>query len=221
MAMLVQIYEIQDAAEAEEMCKLGVDHVGLLVGGGTFPREIPVSQARTILKAVAAPAKKVALTLSRNLAEIENIVNELYPDILHLGSLLTGIRVEDMFELRRVFPHIKMMRSIPVTGPESIHAAEEFASVSDYLLLDSYQITEEQIGATGMVHDWMISREIVGRVKIPVILAGGLGPENVRDAIRAVHPAGVDSKTRTDRDGTHRKDPDKVKRFVELAKSDL
>jgi phosphoribosylanthranilate isomerase len=53
-----------------------------------------------------------------------------------------------------------------------------------------------------------------------VIIAGGLGPENVADAIKSVRPAGVDSKTRTDKtDGSHSKDLDKVRRFVELAKA--
>jgi phosphoribosylanthranilate isomerase len=57
-------------------------------------------------------------------------------------------------------------------------------------------------------------------VRIPVIIAGGLGPDNVVDAIRAVHPAGVDSKTKTDKDdGSHTKDLQKVTQFVSLAKS--
>ena len=64
-----------------------------------------------------------------------------------------------------------------------------------------------------------MSRRIVESVAVPAILAGGLGPENVREAIRAVSPAGVDSKTKTDRgDGTHAKDLAKVRAFVEAAK---
>ena len=57
-------------------------------------------------------------------------------------------------------------------------------------------------------------------MRIPVIIAGGLGPDNVVDAIRAVQPAGVDSKTKTDKDrGSHGKDLEKVRLFVSLAKS--
>ena len=62
-------------------------------------------------------------------------------------------------------------------------------------------------------------RRIVELVRTPVILAGGLGSDNVAEAIRAVRPAGVDSKTKTDRDGTHRKDLDRVRRFHAAAKS--
>jgi phosphoribosylanthranilate isomerase len=60
---------------------------------------------------------------------------------------------------------------------------------------------------------------IVERVRVPVILAGGLGPENVAEAIRTVRPAGVDSKTNTDRDGSHAKDLDRVRQFQAAAKA--
>jgi len=204
--------------EATQMCEIGVDHIGVLVGDGAFPREIAARQAREILNAVVDPARRIALTLSNDRDAIEQIADALQPDILHLGSLLTDIGVDDVLELKRLFPQIRIMRSIPVTGPESISASKQFASAADYLLLDSYKTSDQQIGATGVIHDWAISRKIVESVSIPVILAGGLGPENVGYAIRAVHPAGVDSKTRTDLEGSHRKDLNKVKRFVQLAK---
>ena len=72
-----------------------------------------------------------------------------------------------------------------------------------------------------MTHDWTISRRIVEAVHIPVILAGGLGPDNVAEAIRTVRPAGVDSKTKTDRDGSNAKDLDRVRRFHEAARAAL
>ena len=84
--------------------------------------------------------------------------------------------------------------------------------------------SDRQIGALGITHDWRISRRIVDLVRTPVILAGGLGPDNVAEAIRAVRPAGVDSKTRTDRPGPHApktgaKDLDRVRRFHEAAQA--
>ena len=85
-------------------------------------------------------------------------------------------------------------------------------------LLDSYPASDRQIEALG-VTDWAISRRIVVLVRTPVILAGGLGPDNVADAIQAVRPAGVDSKTKTDRDGSHQKDLDRVRRFHKAARA--
>ena len=75
------------------------------------------------------------------------------------------------------------------------------------------------VGATGHTHDWSLSAALVAAVERPVILAGGLGPENVLEAIERVRPAGVDSETRTSRaDDRRRKDPDRVRRFIETAK---
>src|SRR5204862_7553512 len=107
--------------------------------------------------------------------------------------------------------------SIPIVGEQSIALAMSYLGIADFLLRDSYRAADRQIGALGVTHDWTISRRIVEQVRIPVILAGGLGPDNVADAIRAVRPAGVDSKTKTDRGGSHQKDLDRVRRFQEAA----
>ena len=109
------------------------------------------------------------------------------------------------------------MRSIPVVSEASIEIARSYEGIADFLLLDSHRESDRQIGALGITHDWAISRRIVEAVRTPVILAGGLGPDNVADAIRAVRPAGVDSKTKTDRDGSHQKDLERVRRFQEAA----
>jgi phosphoribosylanthranilate isomerase len=101
----------------------------------------------------------------------------------------------------------------------SLLLAQQYDGLVDYLLLDTYQPGETQVGATGAPHDWDLSRRIVRSVRTPVILAGGLGPQNVADAIRTVRPAGVDSKTHTDRDGGPCKDLVKVQAFVRIAKS--
>jgi len=91
--------------------------------------------------------------------------------------------------------------------------------VADFLLLDSHRPFDKQIGALGVTHDWAISRRIVDLVSTPVILAGGLGPDNVAQAIQIVRPAGVDSKTKTDRDGSHAKDLERVRRFHAAARA--
>jgi phosphoribosylanthranilate isomerase len=92
--------------------------------------------------------------------------------------------------------------------------------IADFLLLDSHRESDRQVGALGVTHDWSISRRIVELVRAPVILAGGLGSDNVADAIRTVRPAGVDSKTKTDRDGSHSKDLDRVRLFLKAARAE-
>jgi phosphoribosylanthranilate isomerase len=217
--MLIQIYEISNPIEAQRILGLGVDHVGVLVGNGSFPREIKIEDARPILAAIHRNSKKLVLTLSVDLKEIQIIVDRLQPDILHLGAFPNGISPESVESLKNKFPFLKIMRSIPVGGEESIRIAISYDQIADFLLLDSYRDGDKQIGATGIIHNWKISRAIVNAVRIPVILAGGLGPENVAEAIRQVRPAGVDSKTRTDKDGCHEKDLEKIKNFVEIVRS--
>jgi phosphoribosylanthranilate isomerase len=218
--MLVQIYEIATPNEARAVAALGVDHVGILVGDGGFPRELLVEKARNVISAIIAPAKASVLMLTADLLLIEAAAAALHPPILHLGAAPELLGPLDLARLKARLPAIRFMRSIPVVGAESIDIARSYDGVADLLLLDSHEPGDRQVGALGRTHDWTISRRIVSSVGVPVILAGGLGPDNVAAAIAAVRPAGVDSKTLTDRtDGSHRKDLQQVREFVRIAKS--
>src|SRR5919106_760104 len=218
--MIVQIYEVSSPEEAAALCSLGVDHVGVLVGDGTFPREQSIEDARTIFAAISSPSKGSALSLSVDLALIRRIVSELKPPILHLGASTDLLFPSHVAELKREFPGVAVMRSLPAVRPEGVALAVTYDGIADILLLDSYEPGDKQIGALGVTHSWDLDRQIVERVSIPVIMAGGLGPDNAADAIASAHPAGVDSKTKTDKDdGSHTKDLTKVKKFLEVTRS--
>ena len=218
--MLVQIYEVSSAEEARALGNLGVDHIGVLVGDGAFPREQPVQQARLIFSAIPSSSRGVALLLSADVRLIEQVVSELKPEIVHLGASTDLLMPSAVQQLKKRCGAITVMRSIPVTGDESVAIAQSYDGVADMLLLDSHRSGDVQIGALGVTHSWEIDRKIVESVRIPVIIAGGLGPDNIAEAIRMVRPAGVDSKTKTDKDdGSHTKDLQKVRQFVARAKS--
>jgi len=215
--MIVQIYEVSNLEEAKKLEELGVDYIGAFVGKGKYPRELNFRQAKEIFKSLSKCTKGVALSLSHNLAEISELVENTNPDILHLVS--EAITPSDIIKIKQRFPNLKIMKTSPVVGEESIQLAKKYEGIADYLLLDTLRKKDSQIGITGETHDWNISRKIVDSVKTPVILAGGLGPDNVEEAIKKVKPAGVDSKTKTDRDDGKGKDLEKVKKFVIKAKS--
>lgn len=217
--MLTQIYEVSTTEEASAISAIGVDHVGVLVGDGRFPRELPVSAAAQIGSAIIPPSKFSALFLASDISLIAAWARELRPSLVHLGASAELLLPEDVALFRRMLPGTPVMRSVPVFGEESIAIARGYVDVADFLLLDSYRATDEQIGALGVTHDWRISRRIVELSPIPVILAGGLGADNVAEAIGIVRPAGVDSKTKTDRNGSHAKDLDRVRRFHEAARA--
>jgi phosphoribosylanthranilate isomerase len=217
--ILTQIYEVSSPAEAAAISELGVDHIGVLVGDGSFPRERSIDEAAKILSAIKRPAKGSVLSLTADVQLIRRIVLNLRPDILHLGASTDILTPAHVLELRKEFSGLTIMRSIPVSGPDSLALARSYEGLADFLLLDSYSAGDKQIGALGTTHSWDLDKAIIQSVSMPVIIAGGLGPENVADAIRATRPAGVDSKTKTDKDdGSHTKDLVKVKLFAAIAK---
>jgi phosphoribosylanthranilate isomerase len=218
--MLTQIYEVSTPQEADAISGMGVDHVGVLVGSGAFPRELSVCEAVKIKAAIRAPCRLIALFLSADMALIEQMARELRPPIIHLGAASELLLPEHASQLRKTLRNGLLMRSVPVTGLDSIAIAKSYEGIVDFLLLDSHRAGDTQIGALGATHDWSISAQIVERVRTPAFLAGGLGPDNVSEAIRAVGPAGVDSKTKTDLGLTHAKDLILVEAFNRAAKAE-
>jgi phosphoribosylanthranilate isomerase len=218
--MLVQIYEVTTIEEARALGNFGVDHIGVLVGNGSFPRERTIEQARSIFSAIPSTSKASALVLSSDLRFIERVFFELRPALLHLGASTDLLTPSSVADIKMQLGPVKVMRSIPVMDEASISIAKSYDGIADMLLLDSHRPGDAQIGALGITHSWEIDRRIVESVHIPVIVAGGLGPDNVIDAIKVAMPAGVDSKTKTDKeDGSHTKDLHKVQQFARRAKS--
>jgi phosphoribosylanthranilate isomerase len=216
--MLVQIFEVQTPEEASALVRLGVDHIGVLVGDGSFPRELSITRTKAIFAAVPAGHKRVALSLSADLEQVARVIAETKPDIVQVQAEVDDFSEDMTRSLKARFAETPIIRAIPVIDETSIETAASYRGIADFLLLDSYDLEKRQFGALGRVHDWSLSRRIVDEVGIPVILAGGLGPDNVAAAIAAVRPAAVDSKTKTDRPDGSGKDLEKVAAFVAAAK---
>ncbi|MEM7123393.1 MAG: phosphoribosylanthranilate isomerase [Pseudomonadota bacterium] len=216
--MLTQIYEVSGPEEARQLADLGVDHMGVLVGPGAFPRERPGAEARATFEALPPGKISIALSLSDSPDEVARVIRETTPDVVHIGAAIELFSVDQTRSIKCQFPETQIMRAIPVVGEAAIGWARDYEGIADWLLLDSHAPGDRQIGAQGITHDWSISRRIVEAVSMPVILAGGLGPDNVAEAIKAVGPAGVDSKTKTDSTDGETKDLQKVAAFVEQSK---
>jgi phosphoribosylanthranilate isomerase len=119
-------------------------------------------------------------------------------------------------ELRRAMPGVKLVQVIHVVGPESVDEAVKVAPEVDAILLDSGNpaLKVKELGGTGRRHDWALSREIRERVDVPVWLAGGLNPENAREAIETVGPFGLDLCSGLRPGEGYDLDPDKLERFM-------
>lgn len=218
--MIVQIYAIKTIEEARMCIDAGVDRFGVVVGeNAKTPDETNYAQTRVIFDSTPTPYPRMALTVETDLVPIEEMVRETGAEILHLSGDINELPPSGVAELRGRLPGIKIVQAIPVSSPKSVDQALEYEGVCDVIFLDTKDPSVDVIGATGSTHDWTISRKIVERVNKPVILAGGLSPENVADAIRTVRPWGVDSNTYTNLPGTWLKDADRIQRFVNAAKS--
>ncbi|CAG7839755.1 N-(5'-phosphoribosyl)anthranilate isomerase [Clostridium haemolyticum] len=221
--MIKQIYSIIKFHEAVETMDAGADNIGLvpMQNAGIPAHRVPLD----VVEQIFTEARKrgvtcVSIALSNIPEEIIEIAKESKPDIIHVSGDKYAVTKEFAEEFRRQCPGIKLMQAVSVRGKESIDEAILYSKYVDYIILDTGLAADTGIGASGRTHDWNISEEIVKVVNIPVILAGGLGVDNVEAAIRKVKPYGVDSLTKTSimgGNGHMRKDIAKVKEFCEIA----
>lgn len=220
--MIIQIYAFTVVREAVEAARLGVDQIGFVAGRyDLVPGELSFTEARAIRDALPKETTAVALTMATEVDEILRMAEAVNPDIVHISTDVEDVPEAKMRVLREKLPSsIQLMKALPVGGEESLALAKRFEPVSDLFLLDTKVINMPGVGATGHVHDWAISRQIVEASNIPVILAGGLSAENVGEAIRQVRPWGVDSNTHTNIPGDPvNKDMSRVAAFVAAVKA--
>ena len=246
--MIIQIYEIQTPAEAQTLIDLGVNHIGSVIVSET---EWKVPELKDTLECVRSSSAKSSLIPLFNTADsVFRILDYYRPDIIHFCEALTdqpGVKnfcrrlIELQQEVKRRFPDIRIMRSIPIAragAPDSISTLEIagwFEPTSDFFLTDTILLNQSGtnvdsqpvqgfVGLTGQTCNWDTARRLASTSHIPVILAGGISPANVSEGIARVKPAGVDSCTltnaRDERGLTIRfkKDMQKVQQLVEVVR---
>ncbi len=215
--MAVQIYSMTSIADAMATADAGADLIGVVVAEpGVVPEGVSADLARQIMAVIRPRARGVALSLSDDRDEICAMVEAVRPDVLHLAA--REIEPEDCVWIRERIAPVRLLRAIAVRAGETMAEAEAHQECADYLMLDSGAKGGKFAGARGETHDWAVSREIVERSRIPVILAGGLSAENVAEAIATVRPWGVDSFTHTDVAASRgKKDPSRVRAFIAAA----
>jgi len=191
--MRVKVCGIKTVEDAIMAAHCGADAVGLLVGQRHVSEDfINIDLARDIVKKCPPLVSPVLVTHLNDPKEIAYLASQIGVTTIQLHS---DCEVQSIISLRKILPYIKLIKNFHVTGPEIIQVIRPFEAVVDAFLLDTLNSVEGRVGGTGLTHDWNISRDIVREVSRPVILAGGLNPENVADAIRIVTPFGVDANT--------------------------
>lgn len=209
----VKICCIGSLNEAETAIRFGADALGLVGHMPSGPGEIPDSLIRKISRAVPPSVSTFLLTSETSADNIIGHYRNTFTSAIQLVDELNALNIYT--QLRNELPMVKIVQVVHVTGESAVKKAIDLSKYADTLLLDSGNpdLNIKELGGTGRVHDWMISREIVTRVKIPVFLAGGLNAGNIRKAIETVKPFGVDVCSGVRTDG--KLDPVKLKAFFE------
>lgn len=237
--MIIQVYEIQTPDEARLMVECGVDHIGGVV---LSTEEWKIPSLKESVRMIREGGRRSSIIpLFAHPEAVYRVIEYYCPDIVHFcDSLNHGVRVNEKAVAAAIalqegvserFPLVEIMRTIPVAPPglgdhvPTLELGRRLEMVSDWFLTDTLLVEAPQpvvghVGITGKLCDWEVARDLVTQSAIPVILAGGLSPENVAEGIEMTAPAGVDTCTATnllDEEGRpirFRKDPRKVRRFV-------
>ena len=187
----VKICCIASVEEAAMAVEAGASALGLVSqmpsGPGVIADELIAEIAATV-----PPAIGTFLLTSRQ--SVEEIVAQQRFCRTNTIQICDHLTRGTHRELKRALPGISIVQVVQVTGPESVEEAVAVAPHVDAILLDSgdRKRAVRELGGTGRIHDWKLSRAIRERVGVPLFLAGGLTPENLGRAIAEVGPYGLD-----------------------------
>lgn len=199
MTPRVKICCIQNEQEAADAIAFGASAIGLVGAMPSGPGPISDEEIFAIAKTVPPPIGTFLLTSEQT---SHGILEHHLRTLTNTIQIVDELPERDYANIRAVAANIKLVQVIHVTGDEWVDAACELAEHVDAILLDSGnpKLSVKELGGTGRTHDWQLSRRIVETCGKAVFLAGGLNAENVREAIDAVQPFGLDlcSGVRTD-----------------------
>ncbi len=214
----IQIAGVADADEARLLVECGVDFLGFPLRLDVHREDCTQEEAARIVAVLPERVEAVLITYLSEPREVAALAAELGAGWVQLHG---RVEPEAVALLRRIAPRLRVAKSLVVHGgdaPELRAALARYAPHVDAFLSDSFDPATGASGATGRTHDWAISRELAALSPRPLVLAGGLTPENVRRAILEVRPAAVDAHTGVEGpDG--RKQRALVQRFVSEARA--
>jgi phosphoribosylanthranilate isomerase len=220
-----KICGIRSPEEIELADLYGADAVGFITEVPVeSPRKLNSDTAAYLVSRVPETLSSVLVIMPENSKTAVELIEKINPDIVQIHSKLPLLELEIIKEKTDI-PIIKTL-SVPAqveaSGEKAGNKAPVLSLLGEVSLLEETDIVDsilldtarsEKPGGTGCVHDWTLSRRISEETQLPLILAGGLKPENVREAIRIVSPYAVDTASGVETYG--KKDVLKIKSFIE------
>lgn len=217
----IKICGMRTPEDIELASLYGADAVGFITEVPVeSPRKLDSDTAAALISKVPKCVDSVMVIMPENSSRALELIEKVSPDIVQIHSNLSPAELEIIREKADI-PIIRTL-SVPAgMGASKVQSLVkrllyevrelEKSGVVDSVLLDSG--IAGKTGGTGCVHDWDLSRKIAEETELPLILAGGLKPENVQEAIRAVSPYAVDTASGVETSG--KKDAVKIKSFIE------
>jgi phosphoribosylanthranilate isomerase len=215
MRTRIKICCISSQEEAQLAIHAGADALGLVGPMPSGPGVIDDSLAAAVVRITPPPVATFMLTSETT---VEGIVAHQQRVGANTIQLVDAVPAGTYAQIRAALPAVKLVQVIHVVGLESLtDALHAVADGVDALLLDSGNpnLAVKELGGTGRVHNWAVSRQIVEQSRVPVFLAGGLKPENAREAIETVQPYGLDICSGVRTNGNL--DAEKLKAFIRSA----
>jgi phosphoribosylanthranilate isomerase len=208
----VKICGITKEKDLSAAIDAGADAVGFVVGVQSSQRNISLEKAQKLIRLVSIFVKSVLVTVPTNIDQILKTYEKLSPDAIQIH----GEKLPNTSTLREKLPNVPLIRAINANSFNTPKVVSEVSKLFDAILLDS--IAHGRYGGTGIAHDWELSKRVKRAIHPKsLVLAGGLTPENVKDAVRTVQPYAVDVCTGVElRPGV--KDLQKVSAFIQNAK---
>jgi phosphoribosylanthranilate isomerase len=183
----VKICGITRKEDLDAAAVAGADAVGFVVGTTASPRNISLEKAEKLVRHVPPFVKSVLVTVPTSFDELTEAYEKLNPDIIQLHRE----NLPDAASVRLKFPNTCLIGAVQANPANALDVASRASKVFDAVLLDSF--VNGKYGGTGIVHDWELSKRVKQVIHPkPLILAGGLNPENVAEAVRVVQPYAVD-----------------------------
>lgn len=212
----VKICGITNEEDALKAAEFGADYLGFLVEIDFSEDTIDREKAKEIIKKLPLEIQPVVVTYLDKADKIIKLAEKVNPEIIQLHNPAIGLK--EIGKIRKALPKIKITKTIHIEDESAIKEAKKYEKYVDFILLDTK--IKGRLGGTGITHNWEISRKIVKSVKSKVFLAGGLNPNNVKDAIKKVKPYAVDVNSGV-KLKARKKDPLKLKKFIQNAKNGL
>ncbi len=217
MRTRIKVCCIGSLEEARIAIGFGADAIGLVGKMPSGPGPIPDELIKLIANSIPPLVGTFLLTSEVSADEIIRHQQRTGTNTIQIVDLLSN---GSYSQIKDALPSVKIVQVIHVIDSQSVDLALKLSESVDALLLDSGNpnLIIKELGGTGRVHDWSLSRQIRDHSECPVILAGGLKPENVRQAITAVQPFAVDVCSGVRSNGLL--DKEKLKNFIRNALSD-